>query len=166
MVLFLYFPAGELEDCWQLMRKGRKQSGVYSIQPRYSPKPFFVYCDMETDGGGWTVSTHHHTTPPSYYNTYSLLHSGGDAPPTEVWLLDEYKMSLPWCHKATNDHNQLMTWFSGAEFQVDQSSNSFMTAKFPVYQSIRVWLDSTKHNTQLHPFCDTKLSILTSPIFS
>ncbi|MPC13302.1 Fibrinogen C domain-containing protein 1 [Portunus trituberculatus] len=46
---------GEPEDCWQLLRKGRKQSGVYSIQPRYSLTPFFVYCDMETDGGGWTV---------------------------------------------------------------------------------------------------------------
>ncbi|KAG0721551.1 Fibrinogen C domain-containing protein 1 [Chionoecetes opilio] len=46
---------GKPEDCWQLLKKGKKNSGVYSIQPRYSPTPFFVYCDMETDGGGWTV---------------------------------------------------------------------------------------------------------------
>ncbi|XP_071530902.1 uncharacterized protein [Panulirus ornatus] len=45
----------ESEDCWKLMQQGKKRSGVYSIQPRYSPLPFFVYCDMETDGGGWTV---------------------------------------------------------------------------------------------------------------
>ncbi|XP_050722837.1 fibroleukin-like isoform X2 [Eriocheir sinensis] len=43
------------EDCWQLMKQGKIKSGVYSIQPHYSPQPFFVYCDMETDGGGWTV---------------------------------------------------------------------------------------------------------------
>ena len=29
-------------------------SGVYSIQPAGSSQPFQVYCDMESNGGGWT----------------------------------------------------------------------------------------------------------------
>ncbi|KAK4319026.1 hypothetical protein Pmani_010005 [Petrolisthes manimaculis] len=45
----------EAEDCWELHKRGKNQSGVYRIKPLYSPHPFFVYCNMETDGGGWTV---------------------------------------------------------------------------------------------------------------
>ena len=33
----------------------RSKSGVYRIYPD-KVKPFKVYCDMETDGGSWTVS--------------------------------------------------------------------------------------------------------------
>ncbi|PRD29075.1 UNVERIFIED_CONTAM: Techylectin-5A [Trichonephila clavipes] len=46
-------------DCADFLRRdGKTKSGVYTLWPKsrvIENKPIDVFCDMDTDGGGWTV---------------------------------------------------------------------------------------------------------------
>uniref|UniRef100_T1ISA8 Nuclear factor of activated T-cells 5 n=1 Tax=Strigamia maritima TaxID=126957 RepID=T1ISA8_STRMM len=44
-------------SCAEIQTKGQKKSGVYKIcvRPWFNLEPFDVYCDLEHQGGGWTV---------------------------------------------------------------------------------------------------------------
>ncbi|XP_018564033.1 microfibril-associated glycoprotein 4-like [Anoplophora glabripennis] len=42
------------KNCREVQKNGNNVTGVYEIFPTYSKAPFFVHCDMETKGGGWT----------------------------------------------------------------------------------------------------------------
>ncbi len=44
-----------MTDCYDWLHLGNATTtGIYQISPAGSA-PFDVFCDMETDGGGWTV---------------------------------------------------------------------------------------------------------------
>ncbi|XP_040068834.1 ficolin-1-A-like [Ixodes scapularis] len=45
-------PGNRIVSCAQLRRQGNNISGYYWINPH---NEFYVKCDMDTDGGGWTV---------------------------------------------------------------------------------------------------------------
>lgn len=47
---------GPRSDCYDLYISGVTTNNVYTIYPAGWPDGFQVYCEMETNGGGWTVS--------------------------------------------------------------------------------------------------------------
>ncbi|PIK57551.1 putative IgGFc-binding protein-like [Apostichopus japonicus] len=44
------------KDCHELYVSGTRSDGVYTIYPDGWPSGIQVYCEMESNGGGWTVS--------------------------------------------------------------------------------------------------------------
>ncbi|XP_066968795.1 angiopoietin-4-like isoform X2 [Macrobrachium rosenbergii] len=73
-------------DCADHFVMGANRSGIYEIYP--FTEPLRVYCDMETDGGGWTVfmTRQPADVPLGFNRSWSEYRSGfGDAS-GEFWL--------------------------------------------------------------------------------
>ena len=74
-------------DCADHMAKGSFESGVYNVT--INGEVFDVYCDMTTNGGGWTVRI---VVGPNVAYLTAVLDISGSNPPV---------ISLCACHKNT-----------------------------------------------------------------
>ncbi|CAL4091367.1 unnamed protein product, partial [Meganyctiphanes norvegica] len=81
--------ATSARNCLDLKKQGRK-SGAYMITPCDSSptKVVEVYCDMDTDGGGWTVIQRrdNYTQQEDFYNTWYEYAIGFGDVTTDFWL--------------------------------------------------------------------------------
>ncbi|CAF2545682.1 unnamed protein product [Rotaria sp. Silwood2] len=78
-------------DCSEVYLAGKRTSGIYEIWPRPSPKPFRVLCDMDTDGGGWTIIQRRgdYSQQSNFFVTWSSYRRGFGDLTRDFWLGNE-----------------------------------------------------------------------------
>jgi hypothetical protein len=69
------------QNCLELKSNGISESGVYTIKPSLSGGTLEVFCDMDTAGGGWTVSETLHF---EFHHNHLKMFKG--FPTSQGWL--------------------------------------------------------------------------------
>ncbi|XP_078731276.1 fibroleukin-like [Lampetra fluviatilis] len=101
-----YFDGGFPQDCAEIFKQGITDDGIYTIQPAASREPFEVtfpshrrqtaFCDMGTDGGGWTVFQRRQSGAVDFNRTWGEYKRGFGVPSGEHWLGNDRLHELTW----------------------------------------------------------------------
>lgn len=76
-------------NCYDLLKEGNTQNGVYFIYPSGNGAATEVWCNQESDGGGWTtiVNRRDGSNPPVNFNVTSDLYDNGFGhPSSNHWI--------------------------------------------------------------------------------
>ncbi|XP_033645327.1 ficolin-2-like [Asterias rubens] len=125
------------KDCAEILAEGVTESGVYTIKPLDSGEPFMVYCDMETDGGGWTVFQRRQDGSVKFYRLFVKYSRGFGNLEGEFWL--------------GNDNLHRLTDQGEYELRVDLSDFE-NESSYAYYDSFSIADESDKYRLNLGSF--------------
>ncbi|XP_071796177.1 ficolin-2-like [Asterias amurensis] len=111
-----------VSDCSDVLARGEACSDVYAVKPDCGA-PFDVYCDMETDGGGWTVFQRRQDGSVDFYLDFANYSRGFGNLEGEFWL--------------GNDNLHRLTAQGEYELRVDLTSLDDVTG-FAFYRSFSI----------------------------
>ncbi|XP_015929414.2 techylectin-5A-like isoform X3 [Parasteatoda tepidariorum] len=125
-------------DCAELIENGYEENGVYEIYPKnrnLQCSSIEVYCDMKTDGGGWTVIQRRgdFKRPRDYfYKTWAEYKVGFGGLKKDFWL--------------GNDNIHALT--SQKKYTVRFDLGAHNETAYAVYDNF--WIDDEHYNYTLH----------------
>ncbi|XP_044311059.1 angiopoietin-4 [Varanus komodoensis] len=76
-------------DCAEILQSGLNPSGVYTLHINNLTESKKAYCDMEVDGGGWTVIQNRVNGSVSFQKNWKEYKQGFGDPAGEYWLGNE-----------------------------------------------------------------------------
>ncbi|XP_071835848.1 uncharacterized protein [Apostichopus japonicus] len=121
------------KDCHELYVDGSKD-GVYTIYPDGSPNGIQVFCEMESNGGGWTVIQRRSSAAVDFYRTWAEYKTGFEDPVGDRWLGNDY------IHAITNQKE-----YSLRIDLKDSSSSSY----YALYSSFSISDDADKYRLSI-----------------
>ncbi|XP_065504925.1 ficolin-1-like [Caloenas nicobarica] len=126
----------EARNCQELSGKGKILSGWYTIYPQ-GCNATTVFCDMDTDGGGWIVFQRRWDGSVNFLRDWDSYKRGFGNQLTEFWL--------------GNDNIHFLTSLGPCELRIDlrDFENNYYFAK---YASFRVLGESEKYKLILGDF--------------
>ena len=120
----------EAMDCSSY--KGQGRSGSYTINP--DGKQFFrVYCDMETNGGGWTVIQRRADGSVDFFKNWNDYKLGFGNIENEFWLGNDK------IHRLTKRKNMMI------RFDLEDTSGEKAYAEYNLF-----YIDGEKDNYKVH----------------
>ncbi|VDI75649.1 Hypothetical predicted protein [Mytilus galloprovincialis] len=117
-----------VRDCTEL-KKYNKLSGVYKITAGNS-KALKVYCDMTTDGGGWSIIQRHQDGNVDFQRTWAEYENGFGNLEGDYWL--------------GNKHIHRMTSSGKYELRIDLTNNK-NEKKYAVYKQFSIGDSASKY---------------------
>ena len=128
-----------LSSCLELRDAGFRQSGVYTIQISNTNTFLNIFCDQDTDGGGWLVIQRRQDGSENFLRPWSDYKQGFGDVSGEFWLGNDY------LHDLTKDSQEL---------RVDITDFDGNTA-YAKYSSFTVGPSSEYYKMTVSGFCGT-----------
>jgi len=125
-----------MRDCLEFQSAGYNISGLYLVHLN-NIKTIEVFCDQETDDGGWTVFQRRLNGKTNFYRDWKAYKEGFGNPHREFWLGNEYIYLLTYQAE----------YPAGSELRIDMEdiSNKKSYAKYRTFS-----IDNEEKKYQLH----------------
>ncbi|KAA0710737.1 Tenascin [Triplophysa tibetana] len=117
-------------DCSQERQNGEQESGMVEVFPQGKQgNPLRVYCDMETDGGGWTVFQRRKNGKTDFYRNWRHYLIGFGELDEEFWLgnehLHNFTVMSPTMLRVDLKAGDKSVYAQYSSFSVDSRKNSY-----------------------------------------